>query len=119
MTGAPDFENQDVDLSGRLEVQDGFFSTAVGCRKGVCCNRTEQAFMLDGGPDGLILDGLGCGGDESRRCCDMLAMGQPVIVRGTLVNTLPKPYFKWKLTGVYVCELAQSEPRGGKPGPVH
>jgi hypothetical protein len=104
---ASDFKDQDVELSGRLEFESGFYSSGVRCDDGVCCNHHQKAVVLDGDPNGLVLENWGCAGDESRLCCNVLATGQAVIVRGTLVNTRPAPALAWKLTGVYVCELGK------------
>jgi len=105
--GAIDFKDRDVELSGRFELERDFFSSAVQCGEGVCCNHVEKAVVLDGEPNGLVLERFGCSGDESRLCCNVIATGQAVIVRGTLVNTRPVPPLTWKLTGVSVCELAK------------
>ena len=105
VAGAIDFDGKDVEVSGRLEFQSGFFSTAVQCGKGVCCNSYQKGVVLDGEPNGLVLENFGCAGDESRLCCNVLATGQAVIVRGTLVNTRPAPSLAWSLKSVFVCGL--------------
>ncbi len=43
--------------------------------------------------------------DESRLCCNVVAMRQAVIARGKLVKTRPPPYLTWQLTDVSVREL--------------
>ena len=103
---ALDFEDQLVDLSGRLEISDGFMSTAVQCSKGTCCNKYSVGVELYAEPKPLPLEGFGCGGDESRLCCNVLATGQEVIVHGRLIKRTSIP-LRWELDEVSICVLAQ------------
>jgi len=104
---AADFEGQVVTVSGRLEFGSGYFSTAVGCAKGVCCNGVSKQVVLDEEPNALVLDGLACSGDESRLCCAVVPEGQRVIARGWLVHGFPAPTPTWKLAQLKVCTPAE------------
>jgi hypothetical protein len=108
VTHALDFEDQVVDVSGRLELADGRFSTGVACPKGTCCNSYGVGAEVYAEPQPLPLDGFGCAGDESRLCCNVLVTGQEVIVHGRLVKTwsMPPPP-EWKLSDVSICALAR------------
>jgi hypothetical protein len=103
---ALDFEDQVVDLSGRLEFVDGYFSTAVLCPKGTCCNHVSVGAELYAEPRPLSVDGFYCAGDESRLCCNVLATGQKVIVHGRLVKTSFMPV-RWELRDMSMCALAE------------
>ncbi|HET7540986.1 MAG TPA: hypothetical protein VFK05_13980 [Polyangiaceae bacterium] len=103
---ALDFEDQVVDLSGRLEFSDAFFSTSVQCSKGTCCNKYRVGAELYAEQKALPLEGFGCTGDESRLCCSVLATGQEVIVHGRLVKFTSIP-LRWELDDVSICELAK------------
>jgi hypothetical protein len=81
---AEHFTNPQVSIKGQLVMDGGFFSTAVACTKGECCNGTSASMALAGPPYDLKLVGLGCGGDESRLCCSLLADGTLVIAKGRL-----------------------------------
>jgi hypothetical protein len=107
MANALPFQDQFVDVSGRLEFADGFFSTGVACAKGTCCNSVSVGTELYAEPQPLPLEGFGCGGDESRLCCNVVATGQEVIVHGLLIKTTSIPRPEWKLSGVSICALAK------------
>ena len=50
------------------------------------CPTAEPLPIVVGDPQSpLVLDGLTCAGDPSRRCCAAPALGQNVVVKGTLV----------------------------------
>ena len=57
-------------------------------------------------PNPSPLEGFGCGGDESRLCCRVLATGQDVIVHGRLIKRTSIP-LRWELNEVSICTLAK------------
>lgn len=65
-------------------MSDGAITSMVYCGKGQCCNGTRANLVLAGPPYDLELHGLGCGGDESRLCCELNALGEEVIATGTM-----------------------------------
>jgi hypothetical protein len=80
------FVGKMVDLRGPLGV-GSFTTTLKECGRGrprACCNGTGGTVVLGGAPQLLNLEGLHCGGDESRQCCDAPAYGQTVVARGRL-----------------------------------
>ncbi|MEO8903587.1 MAG: hypothetical protein ABI627_18865 [Polyangiaceae bacterium] len=103
---ALDFQDQVIDVSGRFEVSAGFFSTGVGCAKGICCNSVSVGTELYLEQQSLRLEGFGCGGDESRLCCNVLAAGQQVVAHGRLIKFSSMPRPAWTLRDVSICALA-------------
>lgn len=81
---AEHFTDPHVSVKGRLVMSDGAISTAVSCAKGQCCNGRYAQLVLAGPPYDLELHGLGCGGDESRLCCELSALGEEVIATGVM-----------------------------------
>ncbi len=72
-----------------------------------CCNgRGLEAFVGDI-PNGVRLDGVRCGGDESRACCNIPAFGQTVVATGRLVEehetSVTERGGYWALTEVTLC----------------
>ena len=52
-----------------------------------CCNRTWGQILVGEGTargKAIYLEGVGCSGDESRSCCDLIVNGQQVVVTGAL-----------------------------------
>jgi len=85
----PEDEGNDVILSvaGRLFQDQTIESTAKACSSAtaeqLCCNRTSQEAHLAGEPGiGFKLPKLGCFGDESRLCCNIIVTGQRVVATG-------------------------------------
>jgi hypothetical protein len=92
--------------------------TIRGCRTSSCCNRCG-AFLelvrphpcvpppgaeicLHGVPEHTLrLGGLNCSGDDSKKCCPFAALGQSVVVRGTLVRDSSNQYYE--LAGAALC----------------
>jgi hypothetical protein len=81
---AEHFTDPRVAVKGALVLADGWFSSAVACQKGQCCNGLRVNIVLAGPPYDLELVGLVCGGDESRQCCPFSAQGEEVIASGIL-----------------------------------
>ncbi len=117
-----DLDGKHVELRGRLQLDDGYFSTAVACGPSTCCNGVRRQAVLDDPPNALGLDAPLCKGDESRLCCNALVNGQAVLVSGQLDNMQPTrstspnaamPSMPWQLTDVSICQLA--EPREEHP----
>jgi hypothetical protein len=89
------------------------FSGIVGsntrCDPTVSCCKWFETSALVGGPNAaLALEHLGCGGDESRACCNVPAYGQTVIATGVLVREQPEwtgATVGWRLVNGSVCEV--------------
>jgi hypothetical protein len=81
---AEHFTDPRVVVKGQLVLADSWFSSAVRCRPGECCNGLRVNIVLAGPPYDLELVGLGCAGDESRQCCPFSAQGEEVIASGIL-----------------------------------
>jgi hypothetical protein len=81
---AEHFTDARVAVKGQLVMADHWFSSAVACKEGQCCNGLRGAIVLAGPPYDLELVGLDCEGDESRQCCPFSARGEEVIASGIL-----------------------------------
>lgn len=81
---AEHFTDPRVAVKGQLVLADSWFSSAVGCKEGQCCNGLRVDIVVAGPPYDLQLVGLGCAGDESRQCCPFSAQGDEVIASGIL-----------------------------------
>jgi len=88
-------DGRTVSVRGALHYGD-FATTAVAC-EGVdsvkkrqlrsCCNLVSGPILVgEGTDDGQVihLEGVGCRGDESRTCCDLIVSGQQVVATGEL-----------------------------------
>jgi hypothetical protein len=92
---ADEHRGQSIAVQGTLVTGKGG-QTLMGCsRTGpgdpvdpdpsqVCCNGSFSTIVLAGGETPLLIEGLDCRGDESRRCCNVAPLGQPVIASGGL-----------------------------------
>jgi hypothetical protein len=99
---AEHFTDPHVAIRGHLLPTSGFFSSAVACGVGRCCNGTRVDIVLEGPPSDLELTGFGCAGDESRLCCNVMADGQEVIATGELRYSSGS----WWLDKVSLCSVA-------------
>jgi hypothetical protein len=81
---AEHFTDPRVSIKGQLVLEAGWFSSAVGCKAGQCCNGLRVGIVLAGPPYDLELVGLSCNGDESRQCCPFSVQGEEVIASGIL-----------------------------------
>lgn len=71
-----------------------------------CCERLEAAALVGGPEAAIMIQGLGCVGDESRACCNTPAYGQRVIATGTLVRAASnRTAVEWQLANASVCEV--------------
>jgi hypothetical protein len=79
------------------------------CDPDVACCRSLWTPVLVGGADGaLSIEGMWCGGDESRVCCNAPAYGQTVIASGVLSREpQERKTVGWRLSNVSVCEVKQ------------
>ena len=96
-----------------------FATTAMAClvnrlpkrEPRVCCNHTWGQILIGEGPSdelAIFLRGVGCSGDESRLCCDLVVRGQQVVVTGELHenhDAFGKPSRYSLGEGAKVCEL--------------
>jgi hypothetical protein len=81
-------------------------STMMGCdRRHVCCNRTSSNTFIGDPPRGAFLQ-YGCGGDDSRQCCDAPAFGQEVVVSGKLTSRSRGEWDGgyWRITEAVLCD---------------
>lgn len=63
--------------------------------------------VVRGDGESLTLEGLKCSGDLSRVCCNVPALGQPVVVTGTLTwkrHVIPIGA-SWELANPRICEI--------------
>jgi hypothetical protein len=74
-----------VSVRGALGLALGGITFAA-CNKDTCCNGRNLKVFVGGIPNGARLEGLLCGGDESRVCCPVPALGQTVVATGKLVD---------------------------------
>ncbi len=74
-----------VSVRGRLGLAMTFSSFGQ-CRGFHCCNPCWNWVFVGDFPNAVRLEGLGCSGDESRRCCQVPAFGQLVVVTGRLMK---------------------------------
>jgi hypothetical protein len=74
-----------------------------------CCHFVSIGAFVGDIPNGARLDGLGCGGDESRLCCSVPAFGQPIVATGKLMPEtdpgLVQYGTRWRLGDVTLCTL--------------
>ena len=59
--------------------------------------------VIGGTADVLRLEKLDCAGDDSRLCCDLPALGQPVIATGVLARSRTGDY---SLASPTVCAVS-------------
>jgi hypothetical protein len=104
-----DHQGQIVALRGSLTLAP-VITTARACRPkphdpaALCCNQIGTAAVVQCGNTPVLLDRLGCSGDESRLCCDTPAFGQPVVALGKLVRIPVGPGgIEWQLEGPKLC----------------
>lgn len=71
-----------VTVRGPLLVQAG--DDASPLVEGRCAPAEPKPIVLGRDTNPLLIDGLTCHGDGSRRCCDACAFGQDVVARGHL-----------------------------------
>jgi hypothetical protein len=87
---ADELGGRPVILRGELSLGLGF-GTLVACsskqRSRPCCNGASRPAILVVGGTPVELNGLGCGGDESRVCCGVPAFGQRLVASGYLGYT--------------------------------
>jgi hypothetical protein len=79
-----------------------------------CCNFVGREIVVgEGASKGIVLDGIGCGGDESRVCCEVVVGGQTVVATGELVrdedhSAGSQPAVRVRLAGeVKLCSLGK------------
>jgi hypothetical protein len=70
-----------------------------------CCNMASSNVFIGDPPRGAFLQ-YGCGGDESRQCCNAPAFGQEVVVSGTLVPRSRGEWDGgyWRITDAELCD---------------
>jgi hypothetical protein len=107
-----DREGQVVALRGTLALGPSF-TTAVGCEpkphdpRRPCCNDIGCGAVVQCADAAVLLDRLGCGGDESGQCCNTPAFGQRVVAVGKLVHITPEPGgIEWQLDDPRLCSEA-------------
>ena len=102
-------DGRSVSVQGPLRLGGGR-TTLVGCSEqdpvtgkprdvAACCNTVTRTIIVgEGSEKGIGLDRVGCVGDESRVCCDLVVNGQLVVATGKLLpddRTISlKPSFK-------------------------
>jgi hypothetical protein len=101
-----------VILRGELSLGLGF-ETLVACSSKQharpCCNGASRPAILTVSGTALELSGLGCGGDESRVCCNVPAFGQRVVASGYL-GYAGDHEPQWRVRDASLCvEAAASE----------
>jgi hypothetical protein len=95
-----------VSVRGALGLALGGISF-VACRKDTCCNGRNLEVFVGGLPNGVRLEGLLCGGDESRVCCPVPAFGQTVVATGKIVDehegSVTERGGRWALAEATLC----------------
>jgi hypothetical protein len=120
---------ESMSVRGRLSVGPGVTS-AVSCRQAAgapknCCNSISLKVFVGDIPNGARLEGLTCGGDESRLCCEVPAFGQVVVATGKVIkesdSMLVSRGVRWSLSDVKLCSddptQLQSHPARGEGAP--
>ena len=104
---------QVVALRGMLNLAQ-VLTTAADCAPQAhdsgrpCCNKVGCGAVVQCGDTAVRLDGLGCGGDESRLCCNTPAFGQSVIAVGKLIHIPIEPGgIEWQLEDPRLCSEAR------------
>ena len=104
-----DRQGQVVALRGTLALTP-VVTTAAGCEpkphdpRQPCCNEVGTAAVIQCGDTAVVLDRLGCFGDESRLCCNTPAFGQAVVAVGKLVRFPPEwGGVEWQLDDPRLC----------------
>ena len=64
-----------------------------------CPTAEPLPIVIGDAKDPLVLDGLSCAGDPSRRCCAAPALGQNVVAKGRLAASGPR----WILRNPELC----------------
>lgn len=96
------------ELVGRLVHVKGALTVASvqgwleRCPPPTCCSPTYAPIVVRTESELVELEGLSCGGDESRMCCNAPALGQAVIATGELTVGSPLSA-KWKLVNAELC----------------
>jgi len=86
------------------------WKTLAGCPRQPdargCCNSAGAEAMIGRFPHAIVLDGLGCGGDDSRLCCSLPVFGQTVVAVGRLAkdSRFAREGAHWALGGATLCE---------------
>jgi hypothetical protein len=100
-----------LSVRGRLGIGPGI-STNGKCRQDAgdlknCCNAKSLRVFVGGIPDGARLEGMTCGGDESRVCCEVPAFGQVVVATGKVMKETESMIVsrggRWSLSDVTLC----------------
>jgi hypothetical protein len=73
-------EAERVVVRGPLWIGGPLISTKVKCRDGGCCNSFGATITVGS----IVLDGVGCTGDDSQVCCTAPAFGQVVTASGVV-----------------------------------
>jgi hypothetical protein len=101
---------QKVVVRGKLVLQS-WMSTAMECRSpNACCNGASSTVVFDSAVATLQLGGLGCKGDDSQLCCDVLARGQWARASGRLgpdPDSMPG-MVRWRLEDPDICVFAEA-----------
>jgi hypothetical protein len=92
-------EEMVLNIAGQLLLEKDVESTLVACSRRCCNSTSKQALLADeNGLGSALLPNLGCFGDESRLCCNVIAVGQHVVARGLVrvenVGAAQRAYFK-------------------------
>jgi hypothetical protein len=106
-----DREGQVVALRGTLALSS-LATTAMACRQQPhagrgCCNQVGCGAVIQYGDTAVLLDKLGCRGDDSRVCCDTPAFGEAVVAVGKLVRAPGESSgIEWRLDDPRLCSEA-------------
>jgi hypothetical protein len=71
----------------------------------LCCNSSWYPLGLVSEGLALHLEGLDCGGDNSRSCCSASATGQAIVATGTLEWVANRGTPSWTLLDPQLCAL--------------